>query len=312
MRKNVMKLVSNCAALLLCSTLLGLVASVVRAQGSSAPGSALPGKGDVIRTSLTYEQLFGGNVPSRPGDDTADFAIPANAAEPTEAFEGTLTLNDLATSGKFTPLSDVFRSIPGGDSAWKHLPAFSFQFVQSASYLIPAVQGLVITGNPSWNYILGPGRVWRENNDKGYMRAALPFSLVRRNQNCVHNGEMTFLFSNTKSPAVSKVYYQIAQETCYPMKFNMWGIVSASYASGAVPGDSSLKENQAAEILHRMPTKPFEALAVDFPHSGVDLSGFTRAYKHPEDITTYGLILNGVNYAAGCRTRFGKYAFCLS
>ena len=309
-RKNLMKLFSNCAALLLCSTLLGLVPSVVCAQGSSARGNALPGKGDVSRTSLTHDQLFGGNVPSKPVDDTAGFAIPANAAEPTEVFEGTLTLNNLATSGNFTQLSDVFRSIPEDDSAWKHLPAFSFQFVHSGSYLIPAVQGLTITGSSSWNYILGPGRVWREDGDDGYMRASLPLSLVQRNQNCVHNGEMTFLFSNTKSPKVSNVYYQITQETCYPMKFNMWGIASATYSPAPVPGAATLEKNHAAEILSRMPTKPFEALAEDFPQSGINLSAVTAAYRHPEEITTYGLVVNGINYTSGCRTRFGTYAFC--
>jgi hypothetical protein len=309
-RKNLMMLFSNCTALLLCSTLLGSVAAVVHAQGSSASGNALPGKGDVSRTSLTHDQLFGGNIPSRPVDDTAGFAIPANAAEPREVFEGTLALKDLEKGGNFTKFSDIFRIIPEGDSVWKHLPAFNYQFVQSGSYLIPVVQGLTITGSLSWNYILGPGRVWREDGDDGYMRASLPFALIQRNQNCVHNGEMTFLFSNRKSPKVSNVYYQITQETCYPMKFNMWGMASATYTQAAVSGASTLKENNGVEISHRMPTKPFEALILDFPSAGINRSVFPGAYKHPEDITTYGLVINGVNYTAGCRTRFGTYAFC--
>lgn len=310
MKKNVMKCFSDFIALLLCSTLFGLVASMAHAQGSPIRDNVFPGKGDVSRVSLTRSQLIGRSVSSDPVDDSAGFAIPAKAAEPTEAFEGTLTLKDLATSGKFTKFSDVFGIIPEGDSAWKHLPAFSFQFVQSGSYLIPAVQGLAITGSPSWNYIVGPGRVWREDGDDGYLRASLPFSLVQRNQNCVHNGEMTFLFSSTKSPNVSNVYYQITQETCYPMKFNMWGIASATYTPGAVPGAATLKENHAAEISHRMPTKPFDALATDFPNARINLSVFPGAYKDPKQITTYGLVINGVNYIAGCRTRFGEYAFC--
>jgi len=270
----------------------------------------LPGKSDVSRTELTHKQLFEGTGPLTPVDDTAGFAIPANGAEPTESFEGTLTLKDLATNGTFTKFDDLFRIIPDGDSAWKHLPAFSFQFVQSGNYLIPAVQGLAITGSPAWNYIIGPGRVWRESSDDGYMRAALPFAIVQRNQNCVHNGEMTFLFSNTKSPKASNVYYQITQETCYPMKFNLWGIALATYIPGPVPGAASLKEVHAAELSHRLPTKPFEALAADFPHAGINPSAFLSAYKHPEDVTTYGLVIHGVNYTAQCRTRSGEYAFC--
>jgi CubicO group peptidase (beta-lactamase class C family) len=30
----------------------------------------------------------------------------------------------------------------------------------------------------------------------------------------------------------------------------------------------------------------------------------------PADITTYGLLINGVHYVSGCQTRYGAYAFC--
>jgi hypothetical protein len=310
MQCKVRKLVSNCCALFLCSAVFSLVLSTLSAQNLPVPGGLLSGEAFARRAVLTHDQLFGAIAPLTPVDDTAGFAIPANGAESKETFEGTLTLKDLATKGIFTKFADVFQIIPEGDSPWKHLPPFSFQFVQSGNYLIPALQGLAITGSPAWNYIIGSGRVWREESDDGYMRAALPFAIVQRNQNCVHNGEMTFLFSNTKSPNVSNVYYQITQETCYPMKFDMWGVASATYTPATVPGAATLKENHEVEISHRMPTKPFDALVTDFPNAGINPSAFPGAYKHPEDITTYGLVINGVNYTAGCRTRFGIYAFC--
>ena len=280
------------------------------AQNSSRPGERLRGTGQVSRKVLTRSELFGDISPAAPVDDSAGFAIPAGAAEPTESFEGRLTLNHPESAGSFTELSDIFELIPREDSPWKHLAAFNFQFVQNQSYLIPATQGLAITGNPSWNYIVGPGRVWREKSDEGYMRASLPFALVQRNQNCVHNGEMTFLFSSRKSPGISNVYFQIAQETCYPMKFNMWGIVSASYSPAAVAGSAALKQNHADELSHRMPAKPFSALAADFAGSNIDLEAFKHAYKHVENITTFGIVVKGVNYRSGCPTRSGEYAFC--
>lgn len=307
---HVAKLFFYCVICLLCVAPDRSIAPVAIAESMSAPGVALSGNGNVTRTSLTRNQLFGRKIPAKPVDDTSGFGIPTNAGEPGEVFEGNLTLKDPVATGKFTRLSDVFGLILKGDSPWKHLPAFSFQFVQSGSNLIPARQGLVITGDVSWNYIIGEGRVWRENSDGGYTRAALPFSLVQRNQNCVHNGEMAFLFSATKSPRISNVYYQITQETCYPMKFNMWGIVAADYAPGTVPGDVELRDAQAAEREHQLPTKPFSSLAEDYPNAGIDMSAFSRAYKHPKDITTYGLVFHGVNYVAGCPTRFGEYAFC--
>jgi hypothetical protein len=298
------------SAMFLYFALRASVMPAAQAQKPSLPGKRLSGSGETNRTSLTRQQLFAKAIPATPINDTAGFTTPPNAAEPTEDFEGTLSLSDSTRSDEFVLLSDIFRIVPEGDSTWKHLPQFRFQFVQSGSYLIPTQQGLAITGSPSWNYIIGPGRVWRETSDDGYMRASLPFALVQRNQNCVHNGAMTFLFSKTKSPRVSNAYFQITQETCYPMKFNLWGIASADYIPGSVPDSEDLKQSQLREFSQRLPTKPFAALTTDFPNAGISLSAFTSPYEHPEDITTYGLVINGVNYTSGCPTRFGEYAFC--
>lgn len=295
-------------AALLCAALIGLAPSA--AHERSAASTAISKSADSKRTLLMHDQLFAKTAPSAPVDDVAAFAVPAIADAATENFEGTLTLNDLQSSGNFTLLSDIFQIIPGGDSAWKHLPPFSYQFVGSGNYLVPAQQGLAITGSSSWNYILGPGRVWRETSDEGYMRASLPFALVQRNQNCVHNGEMTFLYSNTKSPKVSSVYFQITQETCYPITFNLWGMAAASYAPAHVARATDLRNDHAAEIANRLPSKPLSALPADFPNAGINLAAFSAAYKHPADITTYGVLINGVNYTSGCPTRSGEYAYC--
>ena len=56
--------------------------------------------------------------------------------------------------------------------------------------------------------------------------------------------------------------------------------------------------------------KSFSALATDFPGKNLDLTSIRNGYKHPEDITTYGLVFRGVHYSSGCPTRFGEYAFC--
>jgi CubicO group peptidase (beta-lactamase class C family) len=279
-------------------------------QVAAPAAAALRGDGDVKRTVLTSKQLLGGDPPPSPVDDIAGFALPTQAAEPHDAFEGTLTLTHPEATGWFTLMSDIFSIVPEGDSPWKHLAPFSFQFVQSGSYLIPAAQGLAITGRPAWNYIVGPGRAWQERSDQGYTRASFPFALVQRNQNCVHNGEMTFLFSNSKSSRISHVYYQITQETCYPMKFNMWGVVSATYSPGSVTRANAIREEHLAEIHQRLPAKRLNALSEDFPKSGFNPSSISKAYQHPEDITTYGVVINGVHYSAGCPTRSGEYAFC--
>ena len=249
-------------------------------------------------------------APPTPVDDRAGFAIPEEAAEPAEMFEGTLTLNHTGLSGSFSLLADVFSLVSSGDSPWKHLPLIQIQFVQSGSYLIPVEQGLVMTGSPVWNYISGPGRVWQEHQDGGYSRAAFPFALIQRNQNCVHNGEMTFLFNKNRRPNISNVYYQVTQETCYPMKFNMWGIVPATYTPNSIAEAQTIAWNQALEFARRMPGKPLSELSKDFSKSNIDVTSFLAAYERKQDVTTYGVVIGGTNYSAGCPTRFGEYAFC--
>jgi len=296
-------------AVLVLSFAIGNLGTAVASKVVSVPGDPVVGKGDVSRTLLAYSELFSDVSPSSPVDDNA-FALPTNAAMPKEEFEGRLELVHPESSGGFAKVFEFLNLTGDADSPWKHLPAFSFEFVQNGSYLIPARQGLIFTGDPSWNYIIGPGRMWSENGDLGYTRASFPFALVERSQNCVHNGEMMFLFSNTKPARISKVRYQITQETCFYMKFDMWGQLSATYTPYKVANSTELKNDEAAEIAHRIPRKPFAALATDFPGSGLDLNGFFKTVKLKKDITTYGLYINGTNYVGDCQTRYGEYAFC--
>jgi hypothetical protein len=273
------------------------------------PGDPLPGTGDVNRSLVTYKELFSDATPSSPVDDSA-FALPPNAAIPKEDFEGRLELLNPAASGGSATVHDLFSYTGDKDSPWRHLPSFSFEFVQNGSRLIPVQQGLIFTGNPSWNYIIGPGRVWREESDSGYTRASFPFTLVERNQNCVHNGEMMFLFSNTKPVRISKVRYQVTQETCFYLKIDMWGQLSATYTPYKVANSTELKNDHASEIAKRFPRRPFTALATDYPNSGLDLAGFFKTVKFPKNITAYGLLIGGRHYVSGCPTRYGEYAFC--
>jgi hypothetical protein len=305
-----MKLPIQLARLLSWATLALLGPTLLSASAGTVPGDPLTGSGNVIRSFLTYGELFSNTAPASPVDDSGGFAVPANAAAPSQTFEGTLTLSNPASSGSFRVLRDDEKIDTGTDSSWRHLASFSFQFVQNGSYLIPVQQGLVITGSPAWNYIVGPGRVWQEDSDHGYTRASFPFALVERNHNCIHNGEMTFLFSNKKSPHVSQVRYQITQETCDYFKFNMWGQLPATYLHSKVARADELRKAAATEIANRLPTKPFSALAADYPNSGLDLANFTSGRKFPEDVTTYGLLIDGVHYAGNCQTRYGMYAFC--
>ncbi|MBK6645497.1 MAG: hypothetical protein IPG44_07045 [Anaerolineales bacterium] len=111
---------------------------------------------------------------------------------------------------------------------------------------------------------------------------------------------MTFLFNNS---GVSKVRYQITQETCVYYKVNMWGQLSATYSAYTVSNAAALKANHALEVGNRLPTKPITDLVTDYPSAAVNVSVFGSGVT-AEHMTYYGVIYNGVNYVSGCTTRW--------
>ena len=289
----------------LCLAVTALPATITAAQAATAvTGDPLQGSGAVSRSALTAADLSTGTS-TAPVADSA-FALPAQAAPPTNQFEGTLTLNGLSTSGGFQELVDSYSRTATADNVWKHLPNLSFGMVQNGSYLIPTDRGLQITDNAAYNVIVSPGRAWNESGDGGKTRASVPFALAERNANCVHNGTMTFLFDAT---TVSKVRYQVTQETCAYQKNNMWGQVTATYSPSIMANDEQVRNDFATEIGSRLPTKPISALSTDYPSSGVDTSKFGAGIT-AADMSAYGVLINGVNYTGGCGTRFGTYPIC--
>jgi hypothetical protein len=131
-------------------------------------------------------------------------------------------------------------------------------------------RGLVFTGHPNWNYVISPGFAWDQEGDQGYSRASVPFALLQRNSQCVHNGVLMFLFRSDGS--TSDVRFQITQESCLYFKVDMWGQLRFEKSTAALTSEtdrSILTARFDLEILNRFPTKSLmNDLPRDFP--GVD------------------------------------------
>ena len=269
---------------------------VTLSPSASPPPVDLPA--ETGRTLLAYDALNGSEAAS-PVDESA-LAVPAGAAPGAHIFEGRLELVGEREGGQI----QVLRGELGPEYAY--LPEFDFEFVQSDGYLIPTQRGSIITGHPKWNIILEPGRVWQEAGDGGLSRASLPFALVVKGGNSCFNGTMAFLFDDQ---SISKVWYQVTQETTSSTRANLWGLLDAVYHPEPVQDADRIRAEFAAELAARMPTRPVQALAEDYP--GVDLSAFGYGVTR-EHMTWYGVVVNGVNYLGGCQTRFGVYPYCES
>ncbi len=226
---------------------------------------------------------------------------PPQQASPSEhIFEGRLELRGEKEGGNI----QVLRGELGPE--YTYLPEFNFEFVQSDGYLIPVQRGLVIADHPVWNYIFEPGRAWQEAADGDFSRASIPFALIPKGGNSTFNGTLTFLFNDQQ---ISKVWYQITQETSTYTRVNLWGLLEAVYQRGLVDNSAQLRSAFAAELAGRLPVKPITALADDYP--SVNFAAFGDGVT-PEHMTWYGLVVNGTNYLGGCQTRFGIYPYCES
>lgn len=268
--------------------------------GVPTPDTTMRGTGEVDRTLLTYDDLLGGFEGYSPLDEAA-LTVPEQAAPPVHAFEGRLELIGEDLAGGMI----VLRGDPNQEPEVSHLPEFDFEFVQSDDgYLIPVQRGLIIADHPNWNYILGPGRAWQETGDQGYSRASFPFALVWKGSNAILNGTMTFLFDDD---GVSKLWYQITQETTVSLSADLWGLLEAEYHAGPVAGADQIRADFAQELANRYPARPIERLELDYP--GVDAGAFGRGVTR-RSMTWYGLVVNGINYLGGCETRYGRYPYC--
>ncbi|MCP4411473.1 MAG: beta-lactamase family protein [Gammaproteobacteria bacterium] len=258
---------------------------------------SVPPPGPVPASNISANELNNGFTYESPAYETI-FAMPESAEIPMFTFEGRLQLINVSTVGEITyhngnPLQDL-----------EHLPDFDFKFVQDGTHLIPQHRGIYVTDHPIWNYIIEPGRVWQQGEDGDYSRASFPFSLVPKGGNSIYHGTMLFVFNDN---GISKLWYQITQETATWKTIDMWGLVDAIYHREAVTDAAQLISDYTDELNNKFPTKPISELATDYPGINPDNfgTGLTLA-----DRTLYGLVVNGINYRSACHTRYGEYYYC--
>jgi len=261
----------------------------------------LSGSGSVSRSALTYTTMQTAATGSLV--DLSAFAVPSGATNPSNSFQG--TLNFTAVQRGWASVRDTagYASI----GSIKKMPNFNYAFVQHGTHLIPVNRGLQVTSHPVWELILEPGRVWNENSDNGFSRAAIPFALQEYGANCTHNGVLTFLFKTDGS--LSSVAYEIASETCNYYQFNLYGRLSASYTPATVSNAAAIKTAYETEVANRMTTKPISALATDYPGSGITVATI-GSEQTSSARTAFGVAYNGVHYTGGCNTRYGTYPYC--
>jgi len=249
---------------------------------------------------LDLDTLLGAASPSSPISEDA-FARPDGAGPPLHAFLGRLELLEEGDGEMDTLFADTW--IAGGQR-WSTLPEVDLGFVPCGDRLVPEQRGRIITEDPYWDLFVGPGRAWSTEHDGGMSRAAVPFAMAFKVENCLQNGVLTFLYDDT---SVSEVRYQVTSETCPWHIFDLYGQSDAEYTPGAVDDVEGLQASFLDELANRFEVRSLETLAVD--HPDVDLDGLDSGLTDWAQ-TARALLIDDVLYLASCPTRYGESAFC--
>jgi len=230
-----------------------------------------------------------------------------DAVEATTAFNHRLRIAGNREL-QVTIVADPF-GILADDGEPVSLPVFDFTFVHDRGALLPTVRTPVANNHALWEWIVSPGRVWREPGEP-VNRAMIPFALMERNANCLHYGILTFLYDEQH---VSQAATQISSETCRYLQFNahglhrVTGVEPISGVDGVEPAMTIRARDR--ELAARLPTRPIAALATD--HPGTDPAAFGNADEvPPASMTAYGIVIDGIHYGSACRTRHGPYPNC--
>ncbi len=259
----------------------------------------------MILAAASLAAILAGEAPYDEPADLAEHAMPAGAAPAPDLFRGRLRFTVAPADARSTLVTDRWQ-IATPDGAWAVPPAFDFGFVQVDGRLVPVERGIVAGDGDWWDWIVGPGRTWRDG-DTGWSRASVPFALIERNANCIHNGVLSFRFRGEAE--VSRVAYQISHETCWYFQFDAWGTAAAQRVPDPGIDAQAVAAAFRVETARRLPVRPVESLAQDFP--GLVPGRFGAAEDiAPGDMTVYGVLLDGVHYAGGCATRAGQYPYC--
>lgn len=245
-----------------------------------------------------------GDTPIEAPLSTREFTPPESGKMPLTGFTGILSLVAGTGQSNIEILTDTYSIGSNQELKLTELPPFSFEFVTDGTDVIPLVQTPRRSSHPYWEIVLSPGSAWSEPGDGNWSRAALPFTLKEKNQNCLHNGLMTFFYQGDGS--ISRVKWQVSSETCLYLKVNLWGTLQATYLPRTIPNSAEVVAAYRMEVSRRLPVRPLSDLTSDYP--GLELA----AIQPPglDDVSVYGLVLDGVNYRSDCPTRYGPYPFC--
>ena len=179
----------------------------------------------------------------------------------------------------------------------KNIPKFEIEISSLDGKVYPKNTKIIETNHLFWNIQFGIGSSKLETSSSNTL-ITLPFSLIHKSANCIHNGIGVFSISNENQ--ISNIIFEIASETCAYYKFDYVGLYSANFQFiNTVP---NLSNNSGKNII-----------SIENLYNRYNLTNksfLNSDYIDPSNVTIYGLIDSNNHYVSSCMTRLGNYPFC--
>ena len=179
----------------------------------------------------------------------------------------------------------------------KNIPKFEIEISSLDGKVYPKNTKIIETNHLFWNIQFGVGSSKLEISSSNTL-ITLPFSLIHKSANCIHNGIGIFSISNDNQ--ISNIIFEIASETCAYYKFDYVGLYSANFQfTNALPNLSNNSDKNIISIENLY--KRYNLTNKSFLNSD---------YIDPSNVTMFGLIDSNNHYVSSCMTRLGNYPFC--
>jgi hypothetical protein len=193
-------------------------------------------------------------------------------------------------------------------------PGVELEFFTAGDVLVPVQRGEMVRetragSTPSyWRVIPQFGKVWREQGDGDWSRAAFPIMLVNDTENHAHQGLATFLYRGRQVTGLQIQFVQQSGPYLIKQYFVAWGFVPAE-SLAAEPGSADALRAQAlAELAARLPAQPWSELVKSLPPGTLD--GFGGPL-YPKWQVAVALVRGGTLYYQDPATPFGPYPYPL-
>ncbi len=276
-----------------------LIACAVMTAGVYILNRPIPFEGTTLtqpRKQLTFGQLQGSGATQL--IHMSYMTKPEWGQKASNRFSGSITTSDTRMK---TRLKDG-TSHGNGQTLF---PSFSVDFVSDGDVLIPRYKGIISTWQNSgsfWDVVVGVGKIWREDGDKGWDRASFPITLVSRKAGQVKNCVGSFIYNRS---GISNIYVQCSQETSAASDSQV-GDMLATFTAEYKPG----RLEDSAEMIQAYYKTKAARLPV-YPLDKIDSEGkLGRLFENIKSWTSLGaLVIDGNIYLHPPQTRQGPYPY---